>query len=38
LDKYLSKKNLNADEKNKLEKSKKDINEFVNNETKMKEL
>jgi hypothetical protein len=38
LDKYLSKKNLKADEKNKLEKSKKDINEFVNNDVKMKEL
>jgi len=38
LDKYLSKKNLKADEKNKLEKSKKDINEFVGNENKMKEL
>jgi len=34
----LGKKNLKADEKNKLEKSKKDINEFVNNKDKMEEL
>ncbi len=31
LDRYLYKKNLKADERNKLEKSKKDIIEFVDN-------